>query len=51
MIAHIITMLPKNVYETEIKNIQKGELKDYDDICCMALCDQYNDFIMPTIKE
>jgi hypothetical protein len=33
MIAHIMTMLPKNLYETEIKNIQKGELNNYDDIC------------------
>jgi hypothetical protein len=43
MIAHIMTTLPKNLYETEIKNIQKGELKDYDDIP-MALRDQYNDY-------
>jgi hypothetical protein len=50
MIAHIMTTLPKNLYETEIKNIQKGELKKYDDICT-ALRDQYNDFIMPKIKE
>jgi hypothetical protein len=50
MIAHIMTMLPKNLYETEIKNIQKGELKKYDDICT-ALRDQYNNFIMPKIKE
>jgi hypothetical protein len=31
-IAHIMTTLSKNLYKTEIKNIQKGELNDYDDI-------------------
>jgi hypothetical protein len=50
MIAHIMTTLPRNLYETEIKKIQKGELEDYDDIAT-ALRDQYNDFIMPKIKE
>jgi hypothetical protein len=50
MIAHIMMMLPKNLYKTEIKNIQKGKLKDNDDICT-ALRDQYNDFITPKIKE